>query len=99
MKTNQLAAIAAAVVGMAGMASQAEAIDVFAGGSSAGRQFINEVPLSVCDNSQPVTHYQSVNNNTHLWQCTFAGQPINFHYSARGSADGVNPVDDLTGGD
>ncbi|NWF71607.1 MAG: hypothetical protein HXY51_00985 [Nitrospirae bacterium] len=99
MNTNQLAAIAAAVIGVAGMASQAEAIDVYSGGSSAGRQFINEVPLSVCNNALGITHYQSSNNNVHLWQCTFAGQPINFHYSARGSSDGAYPVDDLTGGD
>jgi ABC-type phosphate transport system substrate-binding protein len=99
MTNNQLAAIAAAVIGVAGMASNAEAIDVFAGGSSAGRQFINEVPLSVCNNALPITHFQSVNNNVHLWQCTFSGQPINFHYSARGSADGVYTVDDQTSGD
>lgn len=99
MKINQLAAIAAAVIGVAGMASHAEAIDVYAGGSSAGRQFINEVPLSVCNNALPITHYQSANNNTHLWTCTFSGQTINFHYSARGSSDGAFPVDDLTAGD
>jgi hypothetical protein len=100
MKTNQLAAIAAAVIGVAGMASNAEAIDVFSGGSSAGRQFINEVPLSVCDHvAGPITHFQSANNNVHLWQCTFGGQPINFNYSARGSSDGPYPTDDLTGGD
>lgn len=100
MKTNQLAAIAAAIIGTAGMASQAYAIDVYSGGSSAGRQFINEVPLSACDHTAgTITHYQSANNNVHLWQCTFAGQPINFNYSARGSSDGVYPVDDLTGGD
>ena len=98
MKTSRFAVIAAAIIGAGGMASHAEAIDVFAGGSSAGRQFINEVPLSVCNNALPITHYQSVNNNVHLWQCTFSGQPINFHYSARGSSDGVYPVDDLTGG-
>lgn len=100
MKTNQLAAIAVAVLGLAGVASTAEAIDVYAGGSSAGRQFINEVPLSVCDHAAgPITHYRSANNNVHLWQCTFAGQPFNFNYSARGSADGVYPVDDTTAGD
>jgi hypothetical protein len=100
MKPNQLAAIAAAVLGLAGMVPNADAIEVYAGGSSAGRQFINEVPLSVCDHTAgTITHYRSVNNNVHLWQCTFAGQPMNFHYSARGSSDGVYPVDDLTGGD
>ena len=100
MKTNQLAAVAAAVLGLTGVASNAQAIDVFAGGSSAGRQFINEVPLSVCDHTAgTITHYQSANNNAHLWQCKFNGQDINFHYSARGSSDGVYPVDDLTGGD
>lgn len=101
MQANQqLAAIAAAVIGTVGMASQAYAIDVFSGGSSAGRQFINEVPLSVCDHTAgAITHYQSANNNTHLWKCTFQGQPIDLHYSARGSSDGVYPVDDLTGGD
>lgn len=100
MKNHQFAAIAAAVLGVAGLASNAEAVDVFAGGSSAGRQFINEVPLSVCDHTAgPITHYQSVNNNTHLWKCKFNGQDVNFHYSARGSSDGVYPVDDLSGGD
>jgi hypothetical protein len=100
MKTRQLAAVAAAMIGAIGMAPHAEAIDVFAGGSSAGRQFINEVPLSACDHTAgAITHYQSANNNTHLWTCTFQGQTINFHYSARGSSDGVYPVDDLTGGD
>lgn len=100
MKTTQFAAIAAAVLGVAGLASNAEAVDIFAGGSSAGRQFINEVPLSVCDHTAgTITHYQSANNNTHLWKCKFNGQDVNFHYSARGSSDGVYPVDDLTGGD
>jgi hypothetical protein len=104
MKTNQLAAIAAAVLGIAGVVPTAEAIDVFSGGSSAGRQFINEVPLSVCDHTAAITHYQSANNNTHLWKCTFKKSdtttvPVNFHYSARGSSDGVYPVDDITGGD
>lgn len=100
MKPNQLAAIAAAVLGLAGVASTAEAIDVYSGGSSAGRQFINEVPLSACDHTAgPITHYRSANNNVHLWQCTFGGQPFNYHYSARGSSDGVYPVDDTTAGD
>ena len=100
MKTNQLAAIAAAVLGLAGVASNADAIDIYSGGSSAGRQFINEVPLSVCDHTAgAITHYQSANNNVHLWQCTFAGQPINLHYTARGSSDGPYPTDDLTAGD
>jgi hypothetical protein len=100
MKNHSLAAIAAAVIGVVGMASQADAIDIYASGSSAGRQFINEVPLSVCDhNAGAITHYRSGNNNMHLWQCTFSNQPINFHYSARGSSDGVYPVDDLSGGD
>lgn len=101
MKTNQLAAIAAAVLGFAGAASSADAaIDIYSGGSSAGRQFINEVPLSVCDHTAgTITHYQSANNNVHLWQCKFAGQDVNFNYSARGSSDGVYPVDDTTGGD
>jgi hypothetical protein len=100
MKTHQLAAVAATMIGVVGMVSHAEAFDVFASGSSAGRQFINEVPLSVCDHTAgPITHYQSANNNTHLWQCTFQGQPVNFFYSARGSSDGPYPTDDLTGGD
>lgn len=100
MKTSQLAAIAAAVLGVAGVVSNAEAVDVFASGSSAGRQFINEVPLSVCDHTAgTITHYQSANNNTHLWKCKFNGQDVNFHYSARGSSDGPYPTDDLTGGD
>lgn len=105
MKTNQLAAVAAAVLGLTGVASNAQAIDVFSGGSSAGRQFINEVPLSVCDHTAgTITHYQSSNNNMHLWKCTFRKAdlttvPLNFHYSARGSSDGVYPVDDLSGGD
>jgi hypothetical protein len=100
MKSHRFSAIAAAVLGVASVASNAEAIDVFAGGSSAGRQFINEVPLSVCDHTAgTITHYQSANNNTHLWKCKFNGQDVNFHYSARGSSDGVYPVDDLTGGD
>jgi ABC-type phosphate transport system substrate-binding protein len=100
MKTNQLAAVAAAVLGLAGAASNAEAVDIFASGSSAGRQFINEVPLSVCDHTAgTITHYQSSNNNTHLWKCKFNGQDVNFHYSARGSSDGPYPTDDLSGGD
>jgi hypothetical protein len=100
MKIHSLAAIAAAVLGIAGMASQAGAVDIYASGSSAGRQFINEVPLSVCDHpAGSITHYQSANNNMHYWQCTFAGTTVNFYYSARGSSDGVYPVDDLSGGD
>jgi hypothetical protein len=100
MKTTQLAAVAVAVLTVAGLASNSEAVDIFASGSSAGRQFINEVPLSVCDHTAgTITHYQSANNNNHLWKCKFNGQDINFHYAARGSSDGPYPTDDLTGGD
>lgn len=90
----------AALLGVAGTASSAEAIDIYAGGSSSALSLIRDLPLSVCDHlAGPITHFESSNGNMQLVKCKFSGQDINFHYSARGSSDGVYPVDDVNGGD
>jgi hypothetical protein len=100
-KTKMIMAAVAAV--SATSVGSAQAFDVFYGGSSAAREMINEIVLPTCNTSLPITHYQSPNSNLHLWQCTVkagvggAGNPVNIHYSARGSSDGVYPVNAAAG--
>ena len=86
------------IIGVGVLASNVEALDIYATGSSSALRLIRDLPLSVCDNAWPITHFESSDRNMQLLQCRFSGVDINFHYSARGSADGVYPVDDHTGG-
>lgn len=100
MDMNKIILAAVAALSVAGLGASAEATTtIHAGGSSAARAFINQVPLAICaqGGATDTVHYATTNNNNHLWRCTISTDTKVMNYVARGSADGVTPLTESLG--
>lgn len=72
MDMNKIILAGVAAIAVAGLAASADATTIHFGGSSASREFVNEVPLAICaaGGATDTTHYKTIDNNKHLWTCT-----------------------------
>ena len=78
---------------LAGWAGTAEAqVPMNAGGSSAGRNFMSDIPLNLCDASPLPNRFATADGNKITWTCNRGGSPVIIRYSATGSSDGVNKL-------
>ncbi len=85
--------ILAGMLALAGWAGTAEAqTPLNAGGASAARNFMSDVPLNLCDAAPLPSRFATADGNKITWICNRGGAPVVIRYSATGSSDGVNKL-------
>ncbi|MBX3302699.1 MAG: substrate-binding domain-containing protein [Nitrospira sp.] len=85
--------ILAGMLALAGWAGTAEAqTPLNAGGASAARNFMSDIPLNLCDANPRPSRFASADGNRITWTCNRGGSPVVIRYSATGSSDGVNKL-------
>ncbi len=85
--------ILAGALVVAGWAGTVDAqVPMNAGGSSAGRNFMSDIPLNLCDPSPRPSRFATADGNKITWTCNRGGSPVIMRYSATGSSDGVNKL-------
>lgn len=85
--------ILAGALALAGWTATAEAQTVLnAGGSSAARNFMTDIPLNLCDAAPLPNRFSTADGNKITWACNRGGSPVIMRYSATGSSDGINKL-------
>jgi len=90
LKYMPILAGALALAGWTGIAEAQTPLNM--GGSSAGRNFMTDIPLNLCDAAPLPSRFASADGNKITWVCNRGGSPVIMRYSATGSSDGVNKL-------
>lgn len=85
--------ILAGALALAGWTATAEAqTSLNMGGSSAARNFMADIPLNLCDAAPLPQRFTTADGNKTTWVCNRGGSPVIMRYSASGSSDGINKL-------